>query len=162
MFRQQFTKLDAFGVQDCGLTGDSCGQPLFSHKPAYWWKSKSSLTHDPGMARDGCICATRGEGRKRDAYGRAVSACFRGVLSLQHASSMRTLPVISPAAPFVSRCCCCSLVGSIINRHCSHVGRHQGQRPPPDVERRMVFARTGYSKKAAPSNQCSYSLALIL
>ena len=43
MFRQQFTKLDAFGVQDCGLTGDSCGQPLFSHKPSYWFKSKSSL-----------------------------------------------------------------------------------------------------------------------
>ena len=40
MFRQQFTKLDAFGVQDCGLTGDSCGQPLFSHKPSYWWKSE--------------------------------------------------------------------------------------------------------------------------
>ena len=43
MFRQQFTKLDAFGVQDCGLTGDSCGQPLFSHKPSYWFKSESPL-----------------------------------------------------------------------------------------------------------------------
>jgi len=40
MFRQQFTKLDAFGIQDCGLTGDSCGQPLFSHKPNYWFKSE--------------------------------------------------------------------------------------------------------------------------
>eukprot|EP00277_Geminigera_cryophila_P016384 CAMPEP_0179453194 /NCGR_PEP_ID=MMETSP0799-20121207/37062_1 /TAXON_ID=46947 /ORGANISM="Geminigera cryophila, Strain CCMP2564" /LENGTH=55 /DNA_ID=CAMNT_0021249837 /DNA_START=490 /DNA_END=657 /DNA_ORIENTATION=- len=46
MFRQQFTKLDAFGVQDCGLTGDSCGQPLFSHKPNYWFKSTARMSAD--------------------------------------------------------------------------------------------------------------------
>ena len=47
MFRQQFTKLDAFGIQDCGLTGDSCGQPLFSHKPSYWFKSKFTCPCTP-------------------------------------------------------------------------------------------------------------------
>jgi hypothetical protein len=47
MFRQQFTtKLDAFGVQDCGLTGDSCGQPLFTHKPSYWYQSTARMSQD--------------------------------------------------------------------------------------------------------------------
>jgi hypothetical protein len=50
MFRQQFTKLDAFGVQDCGLTGDSCGQPLFSHKPSYWFKSEFPIRPCTGIA----------------------------------------------------------------------------------------------------------------
>ena len=47
MFSRQWTsKLDAFGVQDCGLTGDSCGQPLFSHKPSYWFKSTARMSAD--------------------------------------------------------------------------------------------------------------------
>jgi hypothetical protein len=46
MFGQKLfqQKLDAFGVQDCGLTGDSCGQPLFSHKPAYWYQSTARMS----------------------------------------------------------------------------------------------------------------------
>ncbi|EKX42017.1 hypothetical protein GUITHDRAFT_111872 [Guillardia theta CCMP2712] len=55
---RMFTKLDAFGVQaivqlevgtgfiDCGLTGDSCGQPLFTHKPGYWYKSTAQMSRD--------------------------------------------------------------------------------------------------------------------
>lgn len=57
MFRQQFTKLDAFGVQDCGLTGDSCGQPLFSHKPTYWFKSESLLVFLLLVSRLSMLCS---------------------------------------------------------------------------------------------------------
>eukprot|EP00960_Hanusia_phi_P046884 758086-Hanusia_phi.AAC.1 len=36
-----------FVYLDCGLTGDSCGQPLFTHKPGYWFKSECSVQMNP-------------------------------------------------------------------------------------------------------------------
>jgi len=62
MFAKNFQKLDAFGVQDCGLTGDSCGQPLYSHKPGYWYNSTAKMSRQikvvslPSLRA--CICTT--------------------------------------------------------------------------------------------------------
>lgn len=139
MFRQQFTKLDAFGIQDCGLTGDSCGQPLFSHKPSYWYKSEFPLCPPPprcmyhvaALCRDG----------KRYAHTQPVHSAVCLSQACPRCSTFSFPPSLHVSRAEQSGDPRIALALFSSHRHRSHVLRHQGQHAPPDVNCMIIMLR---------------------